>query len=79
MFLNKLRRNQVTIISQVYVYKLPSFYEPKDKRVQSVLLSMVPITSRSNRCGIVFYFMYVFWCVDIRRPERKRRATRESD
>ena len=48
------------------------FYEPWDKRFQSVLLSrVVPITSRSNRCGIVFYFVYVSWCVDIRRPERK--------
>jgi len=47
------------------------FYEPWDKRVKSVLLSMVPITSRSNRCGIGFYFVYVSWCVDIRRPERK--------
>jgi len=47
------------------------FYEPWDKKVKSVLLSMVPITSRSNRCGIVFYFVYVSWCVDIRRPERK--------
>jgi hypothetical protein len=31
----------------------------------------VPITSRSNRCGIVFYFVYVSWSIDIRRPERK--------
>lgn len=48
------------------------FYEPWDKMVQSVLLSrVVPITSRYNRCGILFYFVYVSWCVDIRRPERK--------
>jgi hypothetical protein len=47
------------------------FYDPWDKRVQSVLLSrVVPITSRSNRCGIVFYFVYISWCVD-RRPESK--------
>jgi hypothetical protein len=49
-----------------------SFYEFWLKMVLNVLLSrVVPITSTSNRCGILFYFVYVSWSVDIRRPERK--------
>jgi hypothetical protein len=77
MFLSRFRQNQVISLSQLYFRMGLSinhhrFYEPWVKRIQSVLFSRgVPITSRSNRCGIVFYFVYVSWCVDIRRPERK--------